>query len=146
MVKETDTGDGSAWLAWPRTLGALPNSSTSLVCPPETKDVPPYCIAPRSAAGRLCHTTPGCTGVAVTTDNEWNKQFPSSCMLTAGIPVPSGLANSSWNVKSWASYTRPIQEGDTNAGNFYTWNIPKSCSMEVWEIGCICLDHPIYMP
>ena len=134
LVPELDTAEGTAWMAWPRTLGALPNSSKPLNCPEHSLGPAGVeCIVPRRSAGRLCHTTiKGCTGVAYTSDTAWNKRFPAACMLTAGPPVPSGPAGSAWDVRAWVSYTKPAIANGTK-----TFNVPKSCSMEMCALGSL---------
>ena len=45
--------------------------------------------------------------------------------------VASGPAGSAWDVRTWASYSKPL---GAPRGN-YTWNVPKSCSMELCALG-----------
>ena len=75
-------------------------------------------------------------------------------MLTSGPPVPSGPAGSAWDVMAWTSHTKPCSTRDhhrasgretassTNSNSdlghnssLYTWNVPKSCSMELCALG-----------
>ena len=135
MVKETASGVGTAWLAWPRSLGALPKAP--FTCPQHSLgDGAGACIVPRHLAGKLCHTMAGCTGISYTTDDAWNKKFPSACMLTTGPPIVSGPAGSVWDVRVWASHSKPNMTAAAAAGNeTYIWSIPKSCSMELCALG-----------
>jgi hypothetical protein len=167
MVREEDGGEGTAWMAWPRVLGALPK--TPLTCPQHTVGAKAaQCIVSKQLAGRLCYALPNCSGIAYTTDAAWNKRcvssrcqtettsnfsaddvhrssesvcvcrYPGACMLSAGPPVASGPAGSAWDVASWASHTKPTVnpkvDSDKNS-TVYTWNIPKSCSMELCTLG-----------
>ena len=128
MTKEEDHGLGTAWMAWPRLLGALPKAT--FTCPEHTMGgAVPACIVNRRSAGQLCRSIEGCTGIAYTSDDAWNVKFPSACMLTAGAPIASGPA---WDVRAWAShYPQPT----TAAAGIYTWNVPRSCSMELCALG-----------
>ena len=56
-------------------------------------------------------------------------------MLTSGPPVLSGPAGSAWDVRAWASHTKP-----NTTGRLYTWNVPKSCSMEMCALGSYGTD------
>ena len=73
MVREEDSGVGTAWLAWPRVLGSLPRPT--MTCPAHTlgAKTAPYCIVPKDQAGLICHALPNCTGIAYTSDAPWNK-------------------------------------------------------------------------
>lgn len=66
-------------------------------------------------------------------------RYPGACMLSAGPPVASGPAGSAWGVASWASHTKPTVnpklDSDDENSTVYTWNIPKSCSMELCALG-----------
>ena len=149
MVKELANGTGTGWMGWPRRLGSFPNGS--LPCPARTIGPAGYCIVPVAEAGALCEATPGCAAVAITADDGWDGSFPGAAYLGAG-PVVASVAD----FGSWASFVRPLSEaGDTGgrrggtggAGHHphaagpagpagtYTWNVPKSCSMELCTLG-----------
>eukprot|EP01052_Picozoa_sp_SAG31_P019972 SAG31_NODE_1481_length_8176_cov_3.282531_1_plen_373_part_10 len=133
MVKEDENETGTAWMAWPRHLEALPNMTEKVLkCPQYTLGaLGAECIVPRHLAGKLCAVIAGCTGITYSSDTGWNQKFPGACMLTRGPPIRSGPIGSDWDVKSWVSYTRP--EGAR--AHIYTWNVPKSCSMELCALG-----------
>lgn len=77
MVREEDGGEGTAWMAWPRVLGAL--SKTPLTCPQHTVGAKAaQCIVSKQVAGRLCYALPNCSGIAYTSDAAWNKRCVSS--------------------------------------------------------------------
>jgi hypothetical protein len=75
-------------------------------------------------------------------------------MLTSGPPVRSGPSGSPWNVMAWASHTKPAptncstaddphetaaatanRDLDLGSSQLYTFNVPKSCSMELCTLG-----------
>jgi hypothetical protein len=72
-------------------------------------------------------------------------------MLTTGPPLPSGPPGSPWDVMAWTSHTTPTNStpdhhekqaaattnphSDLHSSSLYTWNIPKSCSMELCALG-----------
>jgi hypothetical protein len=118
MTKEVDNATGTAWTAWPLQLGTFPTGTLS--CPEHTIGPTSLgaCIVPKELAGEICFQLAGCAAVAYTTDDAWNSRFPNAALLGGAPLQPSS------GVQSWVSYAKPESPG-------YTWNVPKSCSMEL---------------